>query len=284
MRKPSFRKLGVAMSFSPRAAAVLTQAARLRHLFSAELIIIHVGLAGESERERMKAMIHEAGLADLPVRVIWEAGDPARAVLRCCEQEGIDLLIAGALKKENLVRFYLGSVARKLLRKATCPVLVLVNPGAKATPFRNIVINAENSPYVQETIYAGCLLALLDQAEAVHVVREIRLMGLTMAEAAYVEGEHAKIHLVEEEVRTAEKLLEGMPGKELKRNVKILSGKSGYELNQFATRVGADLLVTGAPERRLLLLDRVFPHDLEYIFADLPCSLLVVNPRSVEGA
>jgi nucleotide-binding universal stress UspA family protein len=274
------------MSFSPRAAAVLTQAARLRHLFSAELIIIHVGLAGDSERERMKAMIHEAGLTDLPVRVIWEAGDPARAVLRCCEQEGIDLLIAGALKKENLVRFYLGSVARKLLRKATCSVLVLVNPDSKPAPFRNLVINAENSPFVQETIYAGCLLALLDQAEAVHVVREIRLMGLTLAEAAYVEGEytHAKSHLVEEEVRTAEKLLEGMPGTELKRNVKILSGKSGYELNQFATRVGADLLVTGAPERRLLLLDRVFPHDLEYIFADLPCSMLVVNPRSVEGA
>jgi nucleotide-binding universal stress UspA family protein len=274
------------MSFSPRAAAVLAQAARLRHLFSAELIIIHVGLAGDSERERMKAMIREAGLTDLPVRVIWEAGDPAKAVLRCCEREGIDLLIAGALKKENLVRFYLGSVARKLLRKATCSVLVLVNPDSKPAPFRNLVINAENSPFVQETIYAGCLLAFLDQAEAVHVVREIRLMGLTLAETGYAEGEytHAKSSLIEEEVRTAEKLLEGMPGKELKRNVKILSGKSGYELNQFAARVEADLLVTGAPERRLLLLDRVFPHDLEYIFADLPCSLLVVNPKTSEPA
>ena len=43
----------------------------------------------------------------------------------------------------------------------------------------------------------------------------------------------------------------------------------------------ADLIVLGAPERRFRLFDRVFPHDQEYIFADMPCHLLMVNPSRV---
>ena len=67
--------------------------------------------------------------------------------------------------------------------------------------------------------------------------------------------------------------------KDLKINIKIVSGKSGFEIAQFAQRKQADLLVVGAPPRRFSLFDRVFTHDQEYIFADLPCNLLIVNPR-----
>jgi hypothetical protein len=28
------------------------------------------------------------------------------------------------------------------------------------------------------------------------------------------------------------------------------------------------------------LFDRVFPNDLEYVFADLPCNLLIVHPAT----
>ncbi len=273
------------MAFSPRAAAVLAHAARLRDLLSSELVIIHVGLAGDSERLRMGEMIVQAGLAHKPVKVLWESGDPARAILECCKREDLDLLIAGALKKERLVQFYLGTVARKLLRKDSCSVLVMVNPDENPAPFKNIVINAENSPYVREALYAGCMLAFLDRAGVIHVVRELKMMGLTLSGASdYGEEEYqkARTHLIEEETRAVKKMMEGMPGKDLKVNVKVLSGKSGFELNKFSSRIDADLLVTGAPERKLLLLDRVFPHDLEYVFADLPCSLLVVKPKHHE--
>jgi hypothetical protein len=85
--------------------------------------------------------------------------------------------------------------------------------------------------------------------------------------------------MVREEIDEVEKILARIPRENLKVNIKMLSGKSGYELARFAERKKAELLIVGAPARRFSLFDRVFPHDLEYIFANLPCNLLIINPR-----
>ena len=84
--------------------------------------------------------------------------------------------------------------------------------------------------------------------------------------------------LVEDEIDHVQRLLGKANHAGLKINIKILSGKSGFELAQFAKRKSANLLIVSAPPRRLMLLDRIFPHDLEYVFAELPCNLLIVNP------
>ena len=96
------------------------------------------------------------------------------------------------------------------------------------------------------------------------------------------EEEYSKLKntLVETEIDTVQQLLSKINHDDLKINIKILAGKSGFETAQFAKRKQADLLVVPAPPRRLKLLDRIFPHDLEYIFADLPCSLLIVHAGS----
>ena len=86
-----------------------------------------------------------------------------------------------------------------------------------------------------------------------------------------------------EEIIVVEKMLEKIPHSKTKVNIKMLSGKSGFELRRFVERKQADLLVVGAPPRRLSLFDRIFPHDLEYIFADMPCNLLIINQRESHG-
>jgi nucleotide-binding universal stress UspA family protein len=85
--------------------------------------------------------------------------------------------------------------------------------------------------------------------------------------------------LVKEEIDSVEKMLQRIPHEGLKVNIKLVSGKSGFEITQFAQRKHADLLIVGAPPRRFSLFDRVFTHDQEYIFADLPCNLLIIHPR-----
>jgi nucleotide-binding universal stress UspA family protein len=97
------------------------------------------------------------------------------------------------------------------------------------------------------------------------------------------EYENVRQNLVKDEVTNVEKILQRVPHEGLKVNIKVVSGKSGFELAQFAQRKQADLLVVGAPSRRFSLFDRVFTHDQEYIFADLPCNLLIVNPRKEAG-
>ncbi len=93
------------------------------------------------------------------------------------------------------------------------------------------------------------------------------------------EYEEMRHKLVKEEIEIVEKILQRIPHEGLKVNIKLVSGKSGFELTQFAQRKQADLLIVGAPQRRFSLFDRVFTHDQEYIFADLPCNLLIIHPR-----
>jgi nucleotide-binding universal stress UspA family protein len=280
---PIIRKIALAVAFSPRIEALLAEAARLKRMWDAELVLIHVGDRGRELEERLQQLLTAAGLGgENSVKVVWESGKPGERILSTCRKERIDLLIAGALKKENLVQYYLGTVARKILRRADCSVLMLTDPSRQPQPFRNIVVNAEDSPFVEEAIMTSCHIGLKDKADWLHVVREIKMYGLTMTVSEqYSEEEYENVrqNLLKDEIALVEKILQRIPHEGLKVNIKLVTGKSGFELSKFAQRKQADLLVVGAPARRFSLFDRVFTHDYEYIFADLPCNLLIVNPR-----
>jgi nucleotide-binding universal stress UspA family protein len=274
-----FSKIGLAIAFSPTSQALLKEAARLSALYKAKLFLIHVGKRRAEEEKLMEELL--CSVSAVPT-VLWREGNPVDEILGVCKSEGIDLLLAGALKKENLLQNYIGTVARKIMRKADCSILMIQNPAEDRTPIHNIVVNAEDSPFVSEAIEAGCYIGQLENAQWVHITRELKLLGLALsANEQCTEDEYHESmqYMVKEEIDEVEKILGRMPHDGLKVNIKMLSGKAGYELARFAERKKAELLIVGAPERRFSLLDRIFPHDLEYIFANLPCNLLVVNPR-----
>jgi nucleotide-binding universal stress UspA family protein len=279
----AIKKIGVAIAFSPRTEALLAEAIRIKNIWSAELILVHVGAHGEQETTQMKELLLKVGLNDrTDVKIVWEEGRPSKRILATCKKENIDLLIAGALKKENLVQYYLGTIARKIIRKADCSVLLLVNPSRSPQPFNNIVVDGDDRPYVEQSLHAACQIALKDKSAWLHIVRELKLYGLTMtaAEQCSEEEYEAMRHkLVQSEIEVVEKILQHVPHEGVRVNIKLVSGKSGFELVQFTLRKQADLLIVGAPERKFSFFDRIFTHDQEYIFADLPCNLLIIHPR-----
>lgn len=278
----AFKRIGLAIAFSPRLEALLSEAARLKRFWHSELVLIHVGEASPDAAASLNALLNRVGLSENEVIIRWEQGEPAKRILSVCKEEKVDLIIAGALKKENLLKYYLGTIARKILRKADCSVLLLLNPSVESKPLLNIVVNAEDSPYVEQALEVGCALGKYEKSNWLHVVREIKLYGLTMSAAdQHSEDEYTKLRndLVSTEIDNVQKMLNKIPHEGLKVNIKILSGKAGFELAQFAIRKHADLLVVGAAPRKFSFFDRVFPHDQEYIFADLPCNLLVVHPH-----
>jgi nucleotide-binding universal stress UspA family protein len=276
-----FRRIGLALAFSPTAEAILSETSRLVQLFGAELILLHVGHHSNEEDRRLAGLLEKIGINPAAVTVVWKEGDPAARILQFCREEKIDLLVAGALKRENLVQHYIGTIARTMMRKADCSLMMLVNPRQQPKPLKNIVVNAEDSPFVEEALRAACTIGASQEQAWVHIVRELKLYGLAMAvtdqhsEQQYTERQQ---HLLQDEITEVERMLSRIPHDRVKINIKMLSGKSGFELNKFAGRKQADLLVVGAPSRRFFWFDRFFPHDLEYVFADLPCNLLIVNP------
>ncbi|NOT75590.1 MAG: universal stress protein [Cyclobacteriaceae bacterium] len=276
--------IGLAVAFSPTAERMLAEAANIARHFNARLVLIHIGEHGQKEDVLMQGLLESRKLSKDDVTIRWEKGDPARTILKACDREKVDLLIAGALKKENLFQYYLGTIARHIMRRSKCSVLLLTQPSLEPEGFKNVVVDADERPRVEDSLSLACKIG--KNGSWIHVVRELKMFGLAMSAADQSsEDEYEKIRqgLIKDEVEKVEKLLQKIPHDNFKINIKIITGKSGFELAQFAKRKQADLLVVGAPPRRFKFLDRVFTHDLEYVFADLPCSLLIVQPGKGDG-
>lgn len=275
-----YRKVAVAIAFSPRQQAILREAGRLQKLFNAQLLLVHVGDKTPEKEQLLMEHMKDADLQTKQVQVFWETGDAVKRILSVCKKQEVNLLLAGALKKENIFRYYIGSVARKILRKASFPVLVLVEPSMQPKPFRRIAIHAGDRADALATISAGCGIGKLDKAKQLHIIKEVKMYGLTMALAGEdPEHEYSETRrsLVQNEIQAVQRVIDSCPecvGQRI--NIKIAAGKSGYELVKFARGSEADLLVTESPRRSLNIFDRMFPHELEYILADMPTNLLIV--------
>lgn len=273
-----FKKIALAIAFSPRIEALIAEAKRLSEIFDAELILIHVGEKDEAQEVRLQETLQKLGIQH-GAQVFWESGKPANKIIQVCEEQDVDLLVAGALKKEGILQYYIGSIARKIIRKSTCSVLMLIEPLEVPTPFDKVVINGTQQEQTPRVIGRGLEWCKIDQAKQVFIVNEIKMYGMQMATAG--EGGESEISntrrkLVAEEVAYVEGILKNLDKGNLKVHIKITCGKWAVELARFATDVKADLLIVG-DEGKLGLLDRLFPHDLEEILADLPCNLLIVK-------
>lgn len=274
-----FSKVALAITMSPTAQAILTEAVRIKKIFGAELVLIHIGKQTGVVESFIDEQLAKCELSKESVKVVWEEGDPADKIRKVCRQEQVDLLIMGALKREKLIGQYIGTIARKIMRKASCSVMVISNPTTKPQSFETLVVNGEDSPNLQRTLGLACSIAAKDNSRWVHIVRELKMYGLTLsATHQYTSDEYDRVkgNLVRVEIDTVTSMLASIPHDPKGINVKVVAGKSGFELKEFAKRKNAQLLIVGAPTRRFFWLDRIFPHDLEYVFGDLPCNLLIV--------
>ncbi len=55
-------------------------------------------------------------------------GVPSDEIVRCAEEEGVDLIVIGSHGRTGLMRMLLGSVAEAVVRRAKCPVLTVKQP------------------------------------------------------------------------------------------------------------------------------------------------------------
>jgi nucleotide-binding universal stress UspA family protein len=276
-----FKKVAVAIAFSPYMEALIAETFRLKNLFDAEWLLIHVGEKNEERDHYLHDLLYKLGVSRGEVDVFWEQGKPAKKIIQVCEEQQVDLLVTGALKQEGFLQYYLGSIARKIIRKAKCSVLTLIEPMVLPEPFERVVINGtqlDQTPYV---IQRGIEWCKLDQTKHVYIVNEIKMFGLQMATAG--EGGEQEISstrrkLVAEEMRYVEDILKTIDQGNLRVNIKITGGKWAVELAKFAIDIKADLLIVG-DKGNLGIFDRIFPHDLEDILSNLPCNLLIIKNK-----
>lgn len=282
MHNKEYSTVVVGVAFSPNLQANVFEALRMSVFFRATLVMVHVG-EKTSEKEAVLTKII-AGFEGHPhdIRVFWRAGNPVEVLLNACNSEQADLLILGAIKREGLLKYYLGSVARKITRNAPCDVLLLIKPSVNRVACATGVVNGLAHPKTEETI-----------ARAFYVLSNLGAQKLTIVEeipedsvAIKVDDDRSlrKSTIAKERIKLRENsrvqlLLNNIPDK-VKETLEIIVqpifGRRGYSIGHFARVRRADLLIMNAPNR-LTIWDRLFPHDLEYILSDLPTDVLIVR-------
>ena len=282
MQQKQYNTIVVGVAFSPNIQANVFEALRMSEMFNASLVMVHVGeKTSEKEAELTKIIAGFEGNPP-PFRVFWRAGSPVEVLLNACTCERADLLILGAIKREGLLKYYLGSVARKITRNAPCDVLLLIKPSVNRVACASGVVNGLAHPKTEEAIDRAFYVLSNLGAQKLTIVEEIPEDSVAIKvddDRSLRKSTIAKERIKLRENSRVQRLLNDIP-EQVKENLELIVqpifGRRGYSIGHYARVSRADLLVMNAPIK-LTLWDRLFPHDLEYILSDLPTDVLIVR-------
>ncbi len=133
--------------FSPRSDEAFQIACQLVREPGARIIVLHVldmpataysGVAmappppppSEEERKQLLDRLRQIQAPGTAAAVDHrlEIGDPATAILQVAKEVGANLIVMGTHGRTGLGRLLMGSVAEKVVRGATCPVVTVKTP------------------------------------------------------------------------------------------------------------------------------------------------------------
>ena len=282
MNAITFKTIGIGVNFSPNLEANINEAARLALCLGSKLVLIHVGETSDEKSKTFLTFLKPFVNNGLEFEILFKSGDPVDVILSSTIEKNIDLLIIGALKKENFLKYYLGSIARKITRKASCSVLLLINPSIERVPCEHIVVNGLKDPKTKETVNTAFLVGHKLGVGKITVVEEINQDEVSVK---VDDDKSLRIStIIKERLRLREearvkKILNTIPSeytKEITIKSQPIFGKRGYSIGHYAQVARADLLVMNAPSK-MTFWDRLFPHDIEHILTELPTDVLIVQ-------
>lgn len=76
-------------------------------------------------RRKLGALTARAGKAGVKVATITADGSPAQQIVRVARSKRFDLVIIGTHGRTGLAKFFLGSVAGRVVSTSPCPVLTV---------------------------------------------------------------------------------------------------------------------------------------------------------------
>lgn len=283
--------------FSDVSARAETYAAALARHYDASLHLLHVdppmpvmapygeipvdARLFEEQREVAEAELVKAGerarAGGLTVETTMKGGHPAREILALADRAQADMLVIGTHGRGGVEHLLLGSVAEKIMRKASCPVLVVPPgaPGESDALFTRILCPIDGSAASAHALtYALSLARETDgHVTLLYVVEPVPAAGefgaLDVEEYRRAGEEHARKVLreaVPDDVRTWCRLDE-----------RVATGKPSERILDAATTERADVIVMGVRGRGAIDL-LAFGSTTNEVIRRAGCPVLAVHP------
>lgn len=277
-----FKTIGIGVTFSPNLKANIYEASRLSLMFQSKLVLIHVGEKSSEKESKFRSILDPFLSQGLDFEIVFKPGNPVDVILSISNEKQVDLLILGALQRENFLKYYVGSIARKITRQAKCSVLLLTKPSIERVPSEHIVVNGLKDPKTEQTIATAFYVGHYLKSSRITIVEEIKEDEV----AVKVDDDKSlrKATIVKERIKLRETsrvndIIQNIPvnhTKDIAIKSQPIFGTQGYSIGHYAQIVRADLLVMNSPSK-MTFWDRLFPHDIEHILTELPTDVLLIQ-------
>ena len=169
----SFKNLLFGFAFSPSLRENVFEVTRLASFLNASLVFVHVGNKTSDKEAQFNSILNKCPDVPVDIELLWREGKAVNTLVSICKEKSVDLLLLGALKREKMLKFYLGSIARELTRKAPCSVLLMINPSIDRQPCKHIVVNGFDSPQTKDTIEAAFEMGQALRSDKITLVEEV---------------------------------------------------------------------------------------------------------------
>ncbi len=207
------------------------------------------------------------------VRARLLRGSPAEVIARLAKREKVDLLVVGSRGVTEFQPMLLGSVSRKLLAQAPCPVLVVKKPAKALT---RVVLGADGSMESWEAValVQAWPSEVRPQVTVASIVPPLPLESLRVPARAIAVGDQVEGTLRREAQKLAARVAGTLREAGFIAKGIVLSGSPGAELVKLARCERAELIVVGSRSGRS-------PHEYflgsvaDTVAKHAPCSVLV---------
>lgn len=204
---PNLRRIVAATDFSAFSELAVQRAAHLAKQHQAVLHLLHVvrpldlypsltltpdeldhpdQALQQSEQTRLDEMAASlASQLGIQVHTATRLGRAHTEIAAYVQEVSADLVAAGARGENTLMDLFLGSTVSRLLRVATCPVLVVRKPADE--PYRQVLAAIDFSPVSAAVVAHALMLAGDAPVQALHVLGSEVEQRLRKAKLAQVD-------------------------------------------------------------------------------------------------
>jgi nucleotide-binding universal stress UspA family protein len=285
------------VDFSDISQHALDHAAAIARWYEARLTVLYVFASvpamdlpplalGDDDRQRLLGDMRQAA-AGVPPEVatefrVEEAAYVHEGILAQLEATQSDLLVLGTHGRSGFQRLFLGSVTEKVIRKATCPALV-VPPRAPDVPpggpvqFRRILCPVDFSDSSLEALAYAIRMAEESDARLtlLHVI-DVPLVTSEEPQAFEADLDRIRRASAAEARRRLQDLVPGQAQTYCTVETAIAEGRAYAEILRQAAEQRADLVVMGVRGRGAL--DRfLFGSTTHHVIRAAACPVLIVR-------
>jgi len=284
-----------AVDFSSTGRAAFGHALAHARSRDTRLVVIHAVPAGEPFRwhghqraELFDGLHAAASRTGVPLEMRVQQGDPAGVILLHARAKQAQLIVLGTEPRSRIERLRSGSVAERVTRAATMPVLVV--PEASAAPERSapslrrivaaIDFSAASTRALDEALLLAC--AAGGRVTMVHVLPGSGSAGLAGPGHRVGVLEYSDRLLRQDAWRHLDGIIASRPGVADHLTAAVPSGNRSREIARLAQQIDADLIVVGVTARGAIGR-RFFGATAARLMRSASCPVLAIPERTARA-